>query len=78
MKYKYMAISGKEIEMETDKTEEQLISDFVNPNDNTMWSMTPLVEVNGKEYWNRNTEWGNFTKKQWIKKVCPQLVKIYG
>lgn len=76
MKYKYLAINGEEVESETDKTREELLNSFEESGEAD--SVTPLVEIDGVEHWNPNTQFGRFTKKQWIKKVCPQLRKIYG
>ncbi len=76
MKYKYLAINGEVMHAETEKTRDELIKFFIE--DGIMGSMTPLVEIEEKEYWYPITEWGTFTKKQWIKKICPQLRKIYG
>ena len=76
MKFKYLSISGTEIEFETFKSEESVVSDFEE--NGIVVSRTPLVSINDKPYWNENTDWGKFTKDEWIKKVCPKLRKVYG
>lgn len=76
MKYKYVAISGEEIESWFDGTKEDLINSFEESGEAD--SVTPLTEIDGNPHWNPNTQFGRFTKKQWIKKICPQLIKMYG
>lgn len=77
MKYKYLAISGKEIDCETEETKEQLLDSFFYEN-GIMCSMTPVVEIDGIPFWNKVTDWGTMTKKQWIKNICPKLRKLYN
>ena len=76
---KYLAISGEEIKFEDVRSKEELIKSFTG-------SITPLVEIDGESYWNENSvidAWEDkslpkVTKKEWIKKICPQLREIYG
>ena len=75
MKYKYLAISGNEMEVETEESREEIIKSFEE--DNVCVSVTPLVEIDGQKYWNKNTQYGNFTKSQWVNRICPKLRKIY-
>ena len=73
--YKYLAISGKPITSTTEKTRDELIVDFVQNGE--MISITPIVEIDGVEFWNSNTQYGFHTRETWTKKVCPQLRRIY-
>ena len=75
MRYKYLSISGKEIQTSTHKTKEQLIDSFEE--NGIVISVTPIVEIENTPYWNENTEYGVFTKEEWIKNVCPCLMKVY-
>lgn len=77
MKYKYLSISGEEIESETENYPEEIIESFTDT-DGVSISITPLVEVDGVSYWNKNTQYGVMTKEKWIKKICPKLIKIYN
>jgi hypothetical protein len=76
MKFKYLSISGESIESITDNTKDQLIKGFIERG--ITISMTPVIEIDSIPFWNENTLYGKMTKEQWIKRICPQLVKIYG
>jgi hypothetical protein len=77
MKYKYIAISGKIMESETNES----LSNLKNGYDG---SVTPLCEIGGKEYWNREATRGftkggiAISKKEWIECLCPVLEVIYA
>lgn len=75
MKYKYLSISGRPVETEDERAREEIISSFEE--DGEVISVTPVCEIDGVEYWNSNTQYGFQTRETWVKKVCPQLRKIY-
>lgn len=75
MKYKYLAISGDEIEMETERTKDDVIAGLEE--DGEVISVTPIVEIDGIPYWNPKTQFGEISKEEWKESICPQLQKIY-
>jgi len=76
MKFKYLSISGKEIESEMNKSKKDLLACFMYRK--LMNSMTPIVEIEGKPFWKKETAWGTLSKEEWIKNICPMLMEKYN